>query len=110
MEEITRYFQRGEEVICVLRHVVSDFAVSTANAHILSDPSDLTSDPEPGWVEITKGQFEVGRQLLELRRDEIVREIQAEDLANRRGAYDEAISLGFSPKAAATFSGYVPEE
>lgn len=82
--------------------------VSMYNTHILVDATDPSSDPQEGWMEVSEEQFVVFTEertaWLDLQHQANV----AAETKAKQAAYDEAISLGFSPSAASTMSGYTP--
>lgn len=107
-EFVTRYFKSDTCVMCMMRHSLGDGAVATTNAHVLSDPADVTSAPADGWVEIPEGEFNVSKSMAATKAVQLANQADEDASKARHEAYNEAVQLGFSPKAASTMSGYTP--
>ena len=102
-----RYFQSASHVLHVSK-VVEGTVSSTMNTHILTNPANIDSAPTAGWTEVTEAQF---RTLHDQKRADVeatrVSDATAATEA-RSDAYDEAITLGFSPAAATAITGHTP--
>ena len=107
---IRRYLKNETGTLAIV-NVGSDGHLSWAtNTLLLSDPEDPRSAPAAGWVEITANKYEkLARAREEASRAKVEDQL-ADRAADRRLAYEEALDLGFSPRSAATMSGYTPAE
>lgn len=108
----TRYFHQpdlGWQISATLQEPTDTEMGHFSNTHVLSDPDNFESAPVEGWEEVSEKRY---NQLVE---DQAARvEAKAstrEETANadRRLAYEEALDLGFSSRAASAMSGHTPE-